>query len=70
MPSTGQKKQFWRFLWESEKTRALSQGIDSGSPRVPNQNEQQNRAFYTKIGGKDNQPNFFSEKNKKEVQKC
>jgi hypothetical protein len=40
------------FLRESEKTRAKSEGIDSGSPRVPIQNEQKKRAFYIKIGGK------------------
>jgi hypothetical protein len=43
---------FWRFLRESEKTRAKSQGIDSGSLRIPNQNYQKKRAFQTKIGEK------------------
>jgi hypothetical protein len=43
---------FWRFLRESEKTRAKSQGIDSGSLRIPNRNYQKKRAFQTKICGK------------------
>jgi hypothetical protein len=43
---------FWRFLRESEKTRAKSQEIDSGSLRIPNQNDQKKQAFQTKIGGK------------------
>jgi hypothetical protein len=40
------------FLRESEKTRAKSQEIDSGSLRIPNQNDQKKRAFQTKIDRK------------------
>jgi hypothetical protein len=39
-------------LRESEKTRAKRQGIDSGSPRVPNQDAPKKGAFQTKIGKK------------------
>jgi hypothetical protein len=39
---------FWRFLRESEKTRAKCQGIDSGSPQVLNHNGQKNEPFKPK----------------------
>jgi hypothetical protein len=45
-------KLFWRFLRESEKTRAKCPGIDSGSPRVLNQNGQKKRVFQVKMGKK------------------
>jgi hypothetical protein len=52
---------FWRFLRESEKTRAKSQGIYSGLLRIPNQNAQKKQAFQTKIGGKGMyETHFFS----------
>jgi hypothetical protein len=37
---------FWRFLRESEKTQAKSQGIDSGLLQIPNQNKKKTRAFF------------------------
>jgi hypothetical protein len=43
---------FCRFLRESKKTLAKSQGIDSGSLQIPNQNDQKKQALQTKIGGK------------------
>jgi hypothetical protein len=42
----------WRFLRESEKTRAKSQGIDSGSIQVPNQNEEKTEPFKPKFAEK------------------
>jgi hypothetical protein len=61
---------FWRFLRESEKTRAKCQGIDSGSPRVLNQNGQKKLAFQAKLAEKAHKnPNFVCQMIKKHVQK-
>jgi hypothetical protein len=61
---------FWRFLRESEKTPAKCQGIDSGSPRVLNQNRQKNEPFKPKLAEKAHEnPNFVCQMIKKHVQK-
>jgi hypothetical protein len=61
---------FWRFLRESEKTPAKCQRIDSGSPRVINQNRQKNEPFKPKLAEKTHEnPNFVCQMIKKYVQK-
>jgi hypothetical protein len=55
-------KLFWRFLRESEKTRAKCPGIDSGSPRVLNQNGQKNEFFKSKWAKK---PSLSSQNGRK-----
>jgi hypothetical protein len=61
---------FWRILRESEKTQAKRQGIDSGSPRVPNQNGQNKQDFQKKLAEEaPKNLNFVSEMIKKHVSK-
>jgi hypothetical protein len=51
---------FWRFLRESEKTRAKCQGIDSGSQQIPNQNNKKSEPFKLKLSEKASmKPNFY-----------